>query len=102
MINVKIYKPTATATQSGHLKTRWWVMECEKVTFSRKESLMHWNSAADTQQQIILRFSTLEKAVHYAQQQGFSYRIIKPEKEPSLRLRPYSTNFIRKSFTIHK
>lgn len=95
-MHVKIYKPSASPMQSGRLKSRWWIIEFEQTAFVHKEPLMHWNSISSTQHHLSLRFSNLEKAIQYAENQGFSYTVIPPPKTLNQRIRPYSSNFLVK------
>ena len=65
MKKAKIYIPTKTAMQSGRGKLKKWVLE-----FVTKDSsinpLMGWESSTDTLGEVILKFSSKEKAIEYA------------------------------------
>ena len=65
MKKAKIYIPTKTAMQSGRGKNKMWVLE-----FITKDTsinpLMGWESSTDTLDEVILKFSSKEKAIEYA------------------------------------
>jgi hypothetical protein len=87
-----IYRPAKTATQSGKAKTGQWLLEYETETPREPDPLMGWASAADTLNEVHLRFETLEEAVAFAQKHGIDYSVVKP-REPRLRPKSYSDNF---------
>ena len=91
MTEVRIYKPTKTAMQSGRHNTEKWVIDFEpgvKIT----DPLMGWIGSADTQEQVRLSFDTREEAIAFADKNGFDYRVQEPK---SRRIRPksYADNF---------
>lgn len=92
-MQVRIYKPSKTATQSGLAKTRHWVLEYETPSPRRPESLMGWTASKDTLNQVRLKFSSKEDAVDYAKKQGWSY-ILSGRHEKKIRPRNYSDNFV--------
>jgi len=53
---------------------------------------MGWSSSGDTLNQIRLFFPSAEKAVAYAQEQGWDYTVF-PPKERRVRPRSYMDNF---------
>ena len=93
MKKVKIYKPTKTAMQSGRGKLKKWVME-----FATKDTstnpLMGWESSTDTLGEVILKFSTKEKAIEYAKMNDISYTVIEPKKKEFV-IKSYADNFIK-------
>ena len=88
----RIYQPARNAMQSGKAKTGRWLLEYETETPREPDPLMGWASAADTLNEVHLRFETLEEAVDFAQKHGIEYSVTKP-REPSLRPKSYSDNF---------
>jgi len=92
MPHAVIYRPAKTATQSGKAQTGRWLLEYETETPREPDPLMGWASAADTLNEVHLRFETLEEAVDFAQKHGIEYSVTKP-REPSLRPKSYSDNF---------
>ena len=65
MKKAKIYIPAKTAMQSGRGKLKSWVLE-----FVTKDPsinpLMGWESSTDTLEEVVLKFSSKEKAIEYA------------------------------------
>ena len=80
MKKAKIYIPTKTAMQSGRGKLKKWVLE-----FGTKDSstnpLMGWETSTDTLGEVILKFSSKEKAIEYAKANGISYTVVEPKKK---------------------
>ena len=91
-MQVRIYRPSKTAMQSGRAGTRHWVLEFEPDTPRRVEPLMGWTSSADTKGQVHLRFETKEEAVAYAVKHGYMYLVDEPQ-ERSPRPKAYADNF---------
>ncbi len=93
MKKAKIYIPTKTAMQSGRGKLKKWVLE-----FVTKDSsinpLMGWESSTDTLGQVILQFSSKEKAIEYAKANNISYTVIEPEKKEFV-IKSYADNFLK-------
>ena len=93
MKKAKIYIPTKTAMQSGRGKLKKWVLE-----FVTKDSsinpLMGWESSTDTLGQVILQFSSKEKAIEYAKANDISYTVIKPKKTEFV-IKSYADNFLK-------
>jgi len=75
LADVHIYKPSKTATQSGLVKTRMWLLEFETQSPKKVEPLMGWMSSGDTMQQVTLRFRTKESAIAFAERNGWTYRV---------------------------
>ena len=57
-MTIKIYKPSKTAMQSGHGKTKQWLAEYVSDVSTTKDILMGWTSSSDTKSQIKLFFET--------------------------------------------
>lgn len=93
MKKAKIYIPTKTAMQSGRGKLKTWVLE-----FLTKDTsinpLMGWESSTDTLGQVILQFSSKEKAIEYAKANDISYTIIEPKKKEFV-IKSYADNFLK-------
>jgi len=92
MARARIYRPTKTATQSGRAQARKWILEYEPVTPRRPEPLMGWASAADTLNEVQLRFNTCDEAVAFADRLGLDYTVIAPH-ESAERPKSYADNF---------
>ena len=93
MKKAKIYIPTKTAMQSGRGKLKKWVLE-----FTTKDTsinpLMGWESSTDTLGEVILQFSSKEKAIEYAKANDISYTVIEPEKK-EFTIKSYADNFLK-------
>ena len=93
MKKAKIYIPAKTAMQSGRGKLKKWVLE-----FVTKDTatipLMGWESSTDTLDEVILKFSTKEKAIEYAKINDISYTLIKPNKKEFI-MKSYADNFLK-------
>ncbi len=95
-MDVRIYRPAKTATQSGHAKTARWIVEHAPRGRREVDSLMGWTGSDDTTAQVELSFPSKEEAVAYAKRRGLSYVVDEPQPR---RVRPksYADNFIRKT-----
>lgn len=91
-MQVKIYRPSKTAMQSGQAKTHQWVLEAVPQHRKDPENLMGWVSSKDTLSEIRLKFPTQAEAVAYAEQQGWTYTIA-PAHNKTIRPKNYSDNF---------
>ena len=80
MKKAKIYKPAKTAMQSGRGKLKKWVLEFDTKDPSINP-LMGWETSTDTLEEVILKFSTKEKAIDYAEKNNISYSVIEPKKK---------------------
>ncbi len=92
MARVRIYRPAKTAMQSGTAKTRRWVLEYEPASPREPDPLMGWASAADTLNEVRLKFETLEAAVAFAKKHGLEYTVIAP-KDRTIQPKSYADNF---------
>ena len=99
MVRARIYKPCKTATQSGRKKSvtrgNAWVLEYPRSSAVRPESLMGWQSSADTGRQVRVRFPDRESAIAYAEARGIEYQVAEP-KQRHVKPKAYADNF---SFT---
>jgi hypothetical protein len=91
-MTARIYKPAKTAMQSGHAKTKSWVLDYEPAEPKEVEPLMGWTSSGDTRQQVCLRFDSKEEAVAYCERHGIPYQVFDP-KPPKRRIMAYADNF---------
>ena len=91
-MTARIYKPAKTAMQSGHAKTKDWVLDFEPEAPRTVEPLMGWTSSGDMRQQVHLRFASKEEAIAYCERHGIAYQV--SETTPSARRgMSYSDNF---------
>ncbi len=93
MKKAKIYIPTKTAMQSGRGKLKKWVLE-----FITKDPsinpLMGWETSTDTLEEVVLKFTSKEKAVEYAKNNNISYIVIEPKKKEFV-IKSYADNFLK-------
>ncbi|HXQ50147.1 MAG TPA: ETC complex I subunit [Stellaceae bacterium] len=92
MAQVRIYRPAKTAMQSGKGQTHSWMLEYEPATRRDPDPLMGWASAADTLNEVHLRFDTLEEAIGFATRRGLDYVVCAP-KEARFKAKSYADNF---------
>lgn len=76
-MTVTIYKPSATAMQSGRKKTKKWLLEYP-VGQKHNDSLMGWPGSTDATQNIKLSFETKEQAIDFAKTQKLDFQVIEP------------------------
>ena len=93
MKKARIYIPTKTAMQSGRGKQKKWILEFDTRDTSINP-LMGWESSTDTLEEVILRFSSREKAIEYAESNDISYKIIEPKKKEFV-IKSYADNFLK-------
>ncbi len=93
MKKAKIYIPSKTAMQSGRGKQKNWILEFETKD-SRINPLMGWESSTDTLGEVILKFSSKEKAVEFAKNNSISYKLIEPKKKEFV-IKSYADNFLK-------
>ena len=93
MKKAKIYIPTKTAMQSGRGKQKKWILEFDTRDTSINP-LMGWESSTDTLEEVVLRFSSKEKAIEYAESNDISYKVIEPKKKEFV-IKSYADNFLK-------
>tara|TARA_R110001592_G_scaffold16881_9_gene71592 strand:- start:17500 stop:17802 length:303 start_codon:yes stop_codon:yes gene_type:complete len=91
-MNVKIYKPSKSAMQSGRSSDKAWVLEYETQSPRQAEPLMGWTQSGDTLNQVRLSFSNSEDAVTFAKEKGWDYDVL-PEHNRRVKPRNYGDNF---------
>jgi|SRR5579864_3434299 NADH dehydrogenase ubiquinone Fe-S protein 4 len=92
MALARIYRPSKNAMQSGRRGTRRWVLEYEPASRREPDPLMGWASAADTLNEVRLRFETLDQATAFAKKHGLEYTLIEPHT-PTPKAKSYADNF---------
>ena len=79
--------------QSGLGKIDKWIIEFETKN-PGINPLMGWETSTDTLEEVILKFSTKEQAIEYAESNNISYRIIEPKKKEYV-IKSYADNFLK-------
>ncbi len=87
-----IYQPSKTVTQSGRGHDNQWVLEYDASVQRRPEALNGWTSADSTTDQIRVKFSSLDLAKKFAEDNGLSY-FVKAASQRKVRPRNYGDNF---------
>jgi len=93
MKKAKIYIPNKSAMQSGLGKSDKWILEFETKD-PTKNPLMGWESSSDTLSEVILEFSSKEKAIEYAKKKKINFDIIEPKKR-KITKKSYADNFLK-------
>ena len=93
MKKAKIYIPSKTAMQSGRGKLKKWILEFDTKDPSINP-LMGWETSTDTLEEVILKFSSKEKAIEYAEANNIIYKVIEPKKKEYV-IKSYADNFLK-------
>ena len=93
MKKAKIYIPSQTAMQSGKGKQKNWILEFETKD-STINPFMGWESSTDTLSEVVLKFSSKEKAIEYAKKNSILYKVIEPKKKEFI-IKSYADNFLK-------
>ena len=93
MKKAKIYIPSKTAMQSGRGKTKKWILKFD-TRHGVTNPLMGWESGDDTLNEVILEFSTREKAINYAKKNNILYELVEPKKSDFI-IKSYADNFLK-------
>ena len=93
MKKAKIYIPAKSAMQSGKGKQKKWVLEFDSKD-TKINPLMGWESSTDTMSEVVLKFSTKEKAIEYAKKNGITFRVVEPKKKNYV-IKSYAENFLK-------
>ena len=79
--------------QSGRGKSKKWVLAFDTKN-TKTNPLMGWESGEDTMSEVILNFTSKEKAIEYAKKNKIIYQVIEPEKSEFI-IKSYSDNFLK-------
>ena len=79
--------------QSGRGKTKKWILSFETKS-TKTNPLMGWESAEDTLSEVVLKFSTKERAINYAKKNNIIYQVVEPKKSDFI-IKSYSDNFLK-------
>ena len=80
--------------QSGRGKLKTWILKFDTKNPSINP-LMGWETSSDTLEEVILKFSSKEKAIKYAKNNNISFTIIEPKKK-IFEIKSYADNFLKK------
>jgi hypothetical protein len=93
MKKAKIYIPSKSAMQSGRGNLKTWVLKFETKDPSINP-LMGWETSTDTLEEVILKFSSKEQAIEYADSNNISYTVVEPKKKEFV-IKSYADNFLK-------
>jgi len=93
MKHVRIYCQSKTASQSGRATTGIWILEAERTSAQKPESLMGWTQSDDTLNQIKMSFPSRISAERFAKSKGWRYTVTDKTKR-KVKPRCYTDNFI--------
>jgi hypothetical protein len=88
----RIFQREKNAMQSGRARAGEWLLEFESRRPKRPDPLTGWSGGAETVEQVVLSFPTLEAAKAYAEREGIDVHIV-PPAQPRLKLQAYADNF---------
>lgn len=91
-MQVRLYKPSKTAMQSGRAQEKEWVLEFAPAARREVDKLMGWTSSADTTQQLKMKFPTREDAIAFCHRNGLMYAMHE-EKTRTVKPKAYADNF---------
>ena len=75
------------------LSTKKWVLRFD-TRHDVTNPLMGWESTDDTMGEVILEFSTKDKAIEYAKNNNILYELIEPKKSDFI-IKSYADNFLK-------
>ncbi len=81
MTKARIFKTYKSTMQSGRGKEKNWQLEFYPESKPFIYKIMGWTGSSDVNQEICLKFKTLDTAVSFANKYGIDYIIEKPIKE---------------------
>ncbi len=91
-MQVRIFKPSKSAMQSGRANTNKWVLEYETISQRKPNNIMGWTESGDTLNQVKIKFNSKDSAVRFSEKRGWDY-IISPPHERKIIPKNYSDNF---------
>lgn len=83
-VTALVYRPARSACQSGPASGRDWVLEPRPRSAPETEPLLGWTASNDTLQQVRLTFSSLDRAIAFAERQGWAV-IVRTPHQPRFR-----------------
>tara|TARA_B100000029_G_C17355931_1_gene880705 strand:+ start:85 stop:393 length:309 start_codon:yes stop_codon:yes gene_type:complete len=92
MHKVIIYKGSKTPTQSGKSKSKFWYLKFDKDIFYEEDFMTGWKGNTAPTNNIKIRFSTLERAVAYAEKKNYEYQVLNESKK-KIKVKSYADNF---------
>jgi hypothetical protein len=91
-MTARIYQRPKNAMQSGKALTDEWLLEFAPAEAKRPDPLMGWAGSGDMQQQLQLKFVSLDEAQAYATRYGIDARV-QASPPRRLKIQAYADNF---------
>ena len=91
-MSARIYQRPKNAMQSGKALLDQWVLEFVPAEAKKPDPLMGWSGSGDVQQQVTLRFPSVDDAKAYAEKYGIEV-VVHPTPPRRLKLQAYADNF---------
>ena len=88
----RIFQRSKNAMQSGKARYDQWLLQFESARRKRADPLTGWAGGADSQEQVMIAFPTLEAAKAYCEREGIDFHVV-PAGQPKLKLQSYADNF---------
>ena len=92
MHKVIIYKGIKTPTQSGNSKAKFWYLKFDEDPIYEEDFMTGWKGNVNPIKKIKIKFSTLERAIEYAQNKNYKYQILN-ESNKKIKVKSYADNF---------
>lgn len=92
MPDVRIFRPSKNAMQSGRGATLRWMVQFERDAPQVADPLMGWMGSRDTRPQLRLMFDTKEEAIAFAERNNLDYAVQEPQTH-AMRPKSYAENF---------
>ncbi len=92
-MRARIFQRPKTATQSGTAGAGNWVLDYASSRREQNDPLMGWWGSTSTQNQVSLRFDTMEAAIAYADSNGIAYDLELPPATRPIKPKAYADNF---------
>jgi hypothetical protein len=91
-VAARIYQMPKNALQSGKARTSTWMLEFEPAEAKKPDPMTGWAGSGDTQEQVKLKFPSVDAARAYAEKYGIAYHVV-PTPAKTLKLQAYADNF---------
>ena len=92
-MRARIFQRPKTATQSGLAGTGNWVLDYGSDRREQNDPLMGWWGGTSTQNQVRLRFDTMEEAIAYAKSNAIPFDLEMPPPVQAIKPKAYADNF---------
>ena len=78
---------------SNYLKIKNWILKFDTKD-NKVNPLMGWESGEDTMKEVIIEFSSKDRAIEYAKKNDIVYEVIEPKKDNFI-IKSYADNFMK-------